>query len=198
MRRSRSGRGGSEPLVAILLCLLGICLAQTNPAQAQSGLDLEGKPVNPFAAGPGKIVVLVFLRRDCPICGRYAPVIQNVSAKHERDASFWLVYPDKTDTPAEILKYQHDFGYRLPALRDPEHALVKLAQAEITPEAAVFDANQHLVYHGRIDDWYAEFGRSRPVPTTHELSDAIDAALSGKPMVHTAVKGIGCYISDLK
>lgn len=194
MRRSRSVTGGSELLVAMLLCLL----AQANPAQAQSGLDLDGKTVNPFAAAPGKIVVLFFLRRDCPICGRYAPVIQNIRAKHERDTSFWLVYPDKADTPAEILKYQHDFGYSLPALRDPEHALVKLAQAEITPEVAVFDGNQHLVYHGRIDDWYAEFGRSRPAPTTHELSDAIDAALSGDPMAHPAVKGIGCYISDLK
>ena len=119
-------------------------------AQAQSAFDLEGKPVNPFAAAPGKIVVLVFLRRDCPVSSRYAPVIQKISAEHEHDASFWLVFPDKAETSAEIRKYLQDYGYRLPALRDPEHVLVKLAQAEITPEVAVFDGNRHLSITGEL------------------------------------------------
>ncbi|MFZ0537306.1 MAG: hypothetical protein WAM47_10605, partial [Candidatus Sulfotelmatobacter sp.] len=86
----------------------------------------------------------------------------------------------------------------LPALRDPEHALVKQARAEITPEAAVFNREGKLIYHGRIDNWYVEFGRSRPAPTTHELSDAIAAAIAGRPLANPAVKGVGCYISDLE
>lgn len=154
--------------------------------------------MNPLNAAPGKIVVLVFLRRDCPVSSRYAPVIQKISATHKREASFWLVFPDKTETSPEIRKYLQDYAYRLPALRDPEHVLVKLGQAEITPEVAVFDYNHHLVYHGRIDDWYVEFGRSRPAPTTHELNDAIEAALTGKPLAHRTIKGVGCYISDLE
>src|SRR5207253_9122812 len=65
-----------------------------------------------------------------------------------------------------------DLGYKLPALRDPQHALVTQAQVQVTPEAAVFDANHHLLYHGRIDDLYQDFGRARPAATTHELDDA--------------------------
>ena len=72
---------------------------------------------------------------------------------------------------------------------------MKQARAEITPEAAVFNREGKLIYHGRIDNWYVEFGRSRPAPTTHELSDAIDAAIAGKPLANPAVKGVGCYIS---
>jgi len=175
-----------------------MCLLAAFAAAQESAFDLDGKTVNPLAAAPGKIVVLVFLRRDCPVSSRYAPVIQSVAAEHARDANFWLVYPDKDDSPQAIRDYLHVYGYQLPALRDPGHVLVKQAHAEITPEVAVFDADRQLVYHGRIDDWYVDFGRSRPHPTTHELRDAIEAALRGKQPAHTAVKGIGCYISDLE
>jgi hypothetical protein len=54
------------------------------------------------------------------------------------------------------------------------------------------------VYHGRIDNWYEEIGRSRPAATTHELQDAIQAALRGQdPPVKTA-PAVGCYVSDTK
>src|SRR5271166_5363229 len=85
--------------------ILMVCLGQVNLMQAQSAFDLEGKSVNPLSASPGKIVVLVFLRRDCPVSSRYAPVIQKISAEHEREANFWLVFPDKAETPPEIRKY---------------------------------------------------------------------------------------------
>lgn len=190
----RSAIAVSSLLAAMLLA----CLCQPRLVQAQTAFDLEGKPVDPLAASGGKIVVLVFLSRDCPISSRYAPVIQKISSEHEGDIRFWLVFPDKADTSKTVQKYLLDYGYRLPGLRDPEHVLVKLAQAETTPETAVFDHNRHLVYHGRIDNWYVEFGRPRPAPTTHELNHAIDAALSGTPIAPSAVKGVGCYISDLE
>lgn len=167
--------------------------AQTQP----TAFDLDGKSVDPFAKASGKVVVLVFLRQDCPVSSRYAPVIQQISLRFERDASFFLVYPDKNESPQSVRQYLADYGYALPALRDPEHVLVTHAHAEITPEAAVFNREGKLVYHGRIDNWYVEFGTSRPAPTTHELNDAIQAAIAGKPVANNAVKGVGCYISDL-
>jgi thiol-disulfide isomerase/thioredoxin len=164
----------------------------------QAVLDLDGRGVNPLAADSGKVVVLVFLRRDCPVSSRYAPVIQQISKQYADRASFWLVYPDKSDSPQEIRKYLQDYGYRLPALRDPDHVLVKVAHAQITPEVAVFDRNRQLIYDGRIDDWYVDLGRARSAPMTHELDDAIRAALAGKPVPKSEVRGVGCYISDLE
>ena len=102
-----------------------------------------------------------------------------------------------SDSPQAIRKYLQDYGYRLPALRDPEHALVKLAHVQITPEVAVFDREHHLAYEGRIDDRYVDFFRQRPAPTTHELEDALRAVLAGKPAARGEVRGVGCYISDL-
>jgi thiol-disulfide isomerase/thioredoxin len=192
MRKCRSLLTGSSFASVFLVGLL-IAAAQT----PQTAIDPDGKPVDPFAQASGKVVVLVFLRQDCPVSSRYAPVIQQISSRFAHDASFFLVYPDRNESAQSIRKYLADYGYALPALRDPEHVLVKQAHAEITPEAAVFNREGKLVYHGRIDNWYVEFGTSRPAPTTHELNDAIQAGIAGKPVANNAVKGVGCYISDL-
>ncbi len=166
--------------------------------QPPTGVDLAGNAVDPLHTDPGKPVVLIFVRTDCPISNRYAPTIQRLSAQYAGKVAFWLVYPDKSESSEAIEQHLHDYGYKLPALHDPQHALVQLGQVQITPEAAVFDASGQLVYHGRIDDWYVTFGHARPAPTTHELDDAVQAALKGaKPQVATA-SGIGCYISDLE
>ena len=89
---------------------------------------------------PKQLVVLVFVREDCPISGRYAPTIQHISDQHQKDARFYLVFPDKSESPAGIRKYLSDFRYSIPVLRDPDRVLVKQAHAQVTPEAAVFDA----------------------------------------------------------
>lgn len=194
MRKGRSALWISNLLACIFFAgLLPTLTAQTQ----QTAFNLDGKAVDPLAQASGRVVVLVFLRRDCPVSSRYAPVIQQISARYQQDASFFLVYPDKAESSQTIRKYLADYGYQLPALRDPEHALVKQAQAELTPEAAVFNHGK-LFYHGRIDNLYVEFGRSRPAPTTHELIDAIQAAMAGKPVAANTVKGVGCYISDLE
>jgi thiol-disulfide isomerase/thioredoxin len=179
-------------ITAALLIFVSPALAQ------QTALDLDGNAVNPLAADSSKPVVLVFLRRDCPVSGRYAPVIQQISKKYAEAASFWLVYPDKSDSPQAIRKYLADYGYHLLTLRDPERVLVRLGRVQITPEVAVFNRNRQLVYDGRIDDWYVDLSRSRPAPTTHELEEAIRAASAGKPVAPSEVRGVGCYISDLE
>lgn len=167
-------------------------------ACAQTAIDLDGHQVNPLSADSGKVVVLVFLRRDCPVSGRYAPVIQQISQRFVSSASFFLVYPDKSETPEALRKSVADYGYHLPVLRDTEHVLVKLSHVQITPEVAVFDRSHKLVYDGRIDDWYVDLSRARPAATTHELEDAIRAAQSKSSVARTEIRGVGCYISDVE
>jgi thiol-disulfide isomerase/thioredoxin len=175
-----------------------LLVASALSAAQQGAVDLSGRTVNPLQSSSGKVVVLIFIRRDCPISGRYAPTIQRFSSEHHDTVHFYLVFPDKSDSSAEIRKYLDDFRYSIPAVRDPQHVLVKLAHAQFTPEAAVLDRKGALVYHGRIDDLFVSFGHARSAPTTHELQDAIGAALAGRPPSHPEVAGIGCYISDLE
>lgn len=164
----------------------------------QQGLDLGGSPQDPWKESAGKVVVLVFVRTDCPISNRYAPLIQELSAKYAQTATFWLVFPDKNETAEQIHKYEQEYHYQLPALRDPEHALVIRSQVKVTPEVGVFGRNRELVYHGRIDNLYRDFGKARRVATTRELADAIEAASKGAAPPTASADGIGCFISDLK
>jgi hypothetical protein len=164
----------------------------------QTAFDLNGDPVDPVKASKGKIAVLVFVRTDCPISNRYAPLLQHLNETYSGKARFWLVYPDKRATAEEIAGHLKQFHYLMSALRDPRHSLVKLASATITPEAAVFDAEGRLVYHGRIDNLYEDAGHSRPAATTHELETAVEAAIGGKPSPLRTAPAVGCYISDLE
>lgn len=187
----------SRLLVAtILLCLGRAPLVATSLQSFVT--DLDGKPVDPFLAARGKVLVLIFVRTDCPISNRYAPAIQKLSAQHHGKTAFFLVYPGRKETPEAIRKHDREFGYTLPVLRDPQHTLVKESQAQITPEAAVFDASRRLIYHGRIDNLYEDFGHARKNATTHELADAIQAAIAGKTLSGSATPAVGCYISDLE
>lgn len=172
---------------------------RSSPATAVAGtLDLSGKNVNPFEMAGGKPMVLIFVRTDCPVSNRYAPTIQALSHKYSGQAFIALVYPDKTETSSQIEKHLHEYGYKITALRDTQHGLVKVSEVEITPEAAVFNGKGELIYHGRIDNWYKDFGHARPAPTTHELDQAINAALNSGRAAPASVGGVGCYISDLQ
>ncbi len=183
---------------AMLLAIIAASFSGELAGAQQTAFDLQGNSVSPFAVSNGKAVVLIFVRRDCPVSGRYAPIIQSISKRRENEAKFYLVDPDKTDSPQQIRSYLREYGYALPALRDPNHVLVKLSHVQITPEVAVFNSNHQLIYDGRIDNWYVDLNRARPEPTTHELEDAIQSVLNGKPATAREVRGVGCYISDIE
>jgi hypothetical protein len=153
---------------------------------------------NPFA-GPARARVLVFARTDCPITNRYAPELQRIASKFaDQNVAFWIVYPDASELSAAIEKHMAD--YRLPGkwLHDPRHELAQRAEATIAPQAAVFDGGGKLVYSGRIDDRYVDFGKVRPAPTVHDLEDAITATLAGAPVPHPRTRAVGCFLADLK
>jgi thioredoxin-related protein len=174
------------------------------PARALALAEFSGpqnadvKEEDPWIVARGKVVVLIFVRTDCPIANRYAPEIQRLRDAHVANAAFWMVYPDKKETPEVIRDHQREFRLTLPVLRDADRRLTKRAEVSITPEVAVFDAKGRLVYHGRIDNWFEDIGRARPAPTTHELADAIAAALSGHPQTLPNAPAVGCYLSDVQ
>jgi thiol-disulfide isomerase/thioredoxin len=201
-RQSRNKQTHCLALCVALSALIVVCtmVGQAHPRCPQKSMaeNLDGKPLDPFTVSANRVVVLLFVRTDCPISNRYAPLLQKLSEKFRGRADFWLVYPDRAETASQIKAHLQAYHYSITALRDTDHALVRRAQATTTPEAAVFDPSALLLYHGRIDNWYEDFGRSRPAATTHELSDAIASAIAGKPFHPDHANAVGCYISDLK
>jgi hypothetical protein len=145
------------------------------------------------------MTVLIFVSTDCPISNRYAPEITRLHQEFaSRGVRFRLVYPNPIDSDAAISK--HLQAYALPPIgqRDSDHLLVKKAGATITPEAAVFDARERLVYLGRIDDRFVELGRERPTATQPDLRNALLAMLDGKTASPARTQAVGCFIADMK
>ena len=142
------------------------------------------------------LTVYVFTTTDCPISNRYAPEIQRLAAKFGSQAKFVLVYPVPSDTPDVIRDHKKKFAYTLESVRDINQKLVKQTGVTVAPEVAVMNGSQ-LLYHGRIDDKYVELGRERSQPTTHDLEDALAAAIARIPVTVKETRAVGCFLTDL-
>lgn len=145
------------------------------------------------------VQVFIFVRTDCPITNRYAPELLRIAKRFEgRHVGFYLVYPDPATNKRAIENHMAEFHFPGTPLRDPDHTLEQRAQATVAPEAAVFDAQGNLKYHGRIDDRWTSPGVSKPVAQVHDLEDAIAAVLAGKPVAHASTRAVGCSLADLR
>jgi hypothetical protein len=161
-------------------------------------LDLDDHAADPFQSPAAtRAIVFVFTSTDCPISNRYAPEVRRLNDEFApKGVVFRLVYPNPADSADAIRRHMGDYAYRMDAYRDPRHDLVKLSQATVTPEAAVFTRGQRLVYRGRIDDRYAGLGIERPAPGRHDLEDALKSILAGKAPSQAVTQAFGCFIAD--
>ena len=152
----------------------------------------------PFS-GKARVRVFLFARTDCPITNRYAPELQRIAAEFaKRNVQFWMVFPDPDETDQNIAAHMAEYHLPGTALRDPGHVLARRSLATVSPQAAVFNEGGKLVYSGRIDDRYVDFGKARPEAGTHDLEAAIADTLAGKPVAQARTKAVGCYLTDLK
>ncbi len=163
----------------------------------RSAFDLEGHSVNPLEF-TNFATVLIFVGIDCPISNKYSPEIHRLRSLFENQGvAFWMIYPDSDARPDEIRKHARAFDLGNKILRDPNHFLVKMAQATVTPQAAIFDRNRDLVYCGRIDDRYVALGKERIQATRKDLEINLNLLVKGEPIVQKRTKSIGCQIPDL-
>lgn len=185
------------------LAVLGVVLASglflANGATNASTFEgADGRAHQPFASA-ARAHVFVFVRSDCPITNRYAPELRRLSDEFAgRGAEFWLVYPDKAETPEGIRDHVVRYAFPGIALRDPRHELAERSHVKIAPEAAVFDAAGRLAYHGRIDDQWVSPGQARPVARVHDLEDAVSAVLAGRPPAQAETRAVGCWLADVE
>jgi peroxiredoxin len=161
--------------------------------------DIDGKPFDMRRSSTGRVHVAVFVRSDCPISNRSAPEVRELCSTFQpQGVDMYLIYVDPRESAEAIHNHIREYEYTCPALRDSKHALATATEASVTPEAVVFDKDWKIVYRGRINNQFEDFGKSRENPTTHDLRDAIDATLAGRSVAEPVTKAIGCYIDDLK
>lgn len=190
-------------VITVVLSIAALTGCRSGASQSSESLHLldnRSAVVEPLRFDDdAKAVVFLFTREDCPISNRYAPEVRRLYEQFApQGVRFWLVYPDPEITLEIIATHIEEFGYPFGALRDPKHELVKKTGATITPEAAVFIADGTMVYRGRIDDRFVDYGKARVAPSSRELHDALQAVVEGQPVPVATAPAVGCLIDDLR
>ncbi len=182
-----------------LLAVLFVAFATGGfAAESPKVADVEGKFHEPLKADARKATVVIFTLPDCPIANSFAPEINRLVADYSaKGVGVYLAHVDHALTAVDARKHATDYGFRCPVLLDTQHALVKTLGATRTPQAFLLDAKGQTVYRGRINNLYADYGQRRQSVTQHDLRDALEAVLAGKPVAQPVTEAIGCHIQTL-
>ena len=179
----------SRPTARLLLALASLPLAASTLMDIDGG---EHRLPDPAA----EATVVYFVTHDCPISNRFMPEIRRICTEYSsRDTRCLLAYVDPTVSADQIREHRRTYEHAVPAVHDSNHALVDLAEASVTPEAALFHRDGSLAYRGRINNFYADLGKPRRQATKHDLRDALDEVLAGKAVSQPRTQAVGCFIS---
>lgn len=161
--------------------------------------DVDGNVFTPLAPAQKRASLLLFLLPDCPVCNAYAPAIQRICKDYEpKGIDTFVVHADQDVTAAEAKKHAADYHLPCKILLDPAQSLVKWTGATMAPEAAVVGPDGKVLYLGRIDDLFADYGKRRLEPKQLDLRNALDAVLAGKTVPGPTAKPIGCHLPALR
>ncbi|HEX4343334.1 MAG TPA: hypothetical protein VH255_08080, partial [Verrucomicrobiae bacterium] len=169
------------------------CMAGTDESAPLVLNDLDGVARRPLEPAEKLASVVIFYGHDCPISNGYAPEINRIATSHTNFA-FYIVQADADLTLAAAKAHAKEYDLRAPVLLDAQHRLVRLLKPTVTPEVFVLGKNHEVLYHGRIDDLYAEIEKKRGTVTQHDLRDALEAIAAGQPVKQKETKAIGCMI----
>jgi hypothetical protein len=163
---------------------------------AVSVRDIDGVAREPLKMEKGHAAALFFVTNDCPVSNYYSHEIRRICEDYAtRGVGCALVYTEPTMTDEQARRHSQDYGHgAYPKIVDRTHALVKATGALINPTAVVVRADESIAYRGRIDNSFAAIGKQRRVVTEHDLRDALDAVIAGKPVAKPEAPAIGCYI----
>ena len=188
-----------------LMVVIGL-IAAVRPAHSEPPSTAE-KPVGEefvnvlgdkyHLPGPDdcKAIVLLFIGHDCPISNGYTKEIVRISKEYmPKKIAFCVIYADADLGVDDARKHAKEYGFTCPAILDPKLSLALKVGATVKPETAVLSPKGELLYLGRIDDIYADFGKRRSQPTCRELKDVLNAILAGKTVTVARTKAIGCSI----
>jgi peroxiredoxin len=155
--------------------------------------------VSDYAVGK-KGLLVVFTCNHCPYAKAVWPrMIRLGRYALEREINVLAInpninpkYPD--DAPGEMSKKIKEWGIPFPYLVDDTQKVARAFDAQCTPDIYLFNVDQKLVYHGRLDDNWQEEAKV----TKEELKDAIIALAEGKPISEKQIPSMGCSIKWLE
>ncbi len=175
--------------------LSGSARCESPPTANEEFVTVSGGAFRLPGPDAAKAVVLLFIGHDCPVSNSYAKEIGRLCDTYTpKKISFCVVYADAALARDDARKHAKEYGFLCPAVLDPKMTLARRVGATVKPEAAVLSPKGDLLYRGRIDDRYIDFGKRREQVTKYDMRDALDAILAGKPVATARTKAVGCDI----
>jgi peroxiredoxin len=162
------------------------------------GFSLPGADGNHYALESfrgAKALLIVFMCNHCPYVKAKIEELNRIANDFRPKGLIVIgINPNEDQNHPEDSFYQmmalvKQDRIRFFYLRDDSQQIAKAYGAVCTPDPFLFDANQKLVFHGRIDDTHGD----QPA-TVHELYAAIDEFLRTGAVTRKEQPSMGCSI----
>lgn len=167
--------------------------------------DTAGEVHSPVEGKHG--LVVVFVTCDCPIANAYQPELSRLFREYHlqdelsqkvsntsRGIDLVLIHANPETTAAKAEAHRQDYQMANAVAIDPDQIWAKRFEAKVSPQAFLLDDHGTLLYSGRIDDLYVDFGKKRAAPTCRDLREAIEQWSHGQPIANRETQAIGCRI----
>ena len=185
-----------KTLQAILVAAIAAAAVHAQSAPQFALRDTAGAVHRQDEWANKRAIVVFFKTVECPLSNGYVPEMNRIFKTYaDRGVAFYAVEADTTIPEAEVRRHAKEFEFAFPMLLDPKQTLVRLAGATATPEVAVLSNTGKVLYLGGIDNKVEDFDKRRTVITEHDLRDALDDMLAGKPVRRARTKVVGCVIN---
>ena len=144
-----------------------------------------------------KLRVYAFLGCDCPVAKLYARRIEELQSRFAPQGVQWVgVMSSPQDSIEDIRSFAKEIEVTFPIVKDTDQSLAQSWRITRTAEVILVDAQNEVVYRGRVDDQYAP-GITRSKTTREDLAVAISSALDGKTPEIAITEPVGCKIAYL-
>ncbi len=142
-----------------------------------------------------RATVVVFLSFECPVSNSYAQPLADLAQAYRAQGVVLVGICTNAELDAgQVAKQVQDFRLPFPVFQDDRHRAAEAFGAAVTPETFLLDAELVLRYRGRIDNGYAARLRKNQQITRHDLRQALDQLLAGKPVSEPVTEAVGCPI----
>ena len=143
-----------------------------------------------------KLVVVLFIRNNCPIAQAYEERIRGFVEKYAPQGVA-VVAINVSNEQGEGLEQMQarakERKFSFPYLRDESQKIGQAYGATNTPHVFVLDQQRRIAYMGAIDD-----NNQPKLVEEHFLADALTALLAGKPVENSETLQRGCHIDYKK
>lgn len=167
------------------------------------GTDGKNYSLKDFASS--KVLLIIFTCNHCPTAQAYESRIKQLVTDYKSKGVAVVAispndplsvrldelgYTDLSDSFEEMKIRARDIQINYPYLYDGENSQLSMKYGpQATPHAFIFDEKRLLRYTGRIDD-----GEKPGTAKIHDVRNALDALVAGKPVPVEKTKTFGCSI----